>query len=79
MSTVAEVEKLAFSLSEKERAKLAGKLLGSLRPILDDEDEGLAEAIRRDREMNENPQMGITLDQLDELIADGFRQNKNKK
>lgn len=52
MSTViAEVEKLAFSLSEKERAKLAERLLVSLRPVLVDEDDGVEEALRRSREV----------------------------
>ncbi len=62
MSTViAEVEKLAFSLSEKDRAKLAERLLISLRPVLDDEeDDGVAEAMRRSRELDENPEMAIS-------------------
>lgn len=60
MSVVAEAEELALSLSESERAKLAEKLLVSLRPILDDEDGGIAEAIRRDREMDENPESVIS-------------------
>lgn len=57
---VAEAEKLAFSLSERERAKLAERLLVSLRPVLDDEDDGVAEAMRRSRELDENPGMAIS-------------------
>lgn len=61
MSTViAKIEKLAFSLSEKDRAKLAERLLISLRPVLDDEDDGVAEAMRRSRELDENPEMAIS-------------------
>jgi hypothetical protein len=57
MSTAfADIEKLAFSLSEKQRAQLASSLLRSLpSPGWDDDDDGIAEAIRRDREMDENP------------------------
>jgi hypothetical protein len=51
MATIAEVEKLALSLSEKQRAILAAQLLGSLPPVLHDDDEGMAEAGRRDAEL----------------------------
>lgn len=60
MSVIAEAERLALSLPEPQRAKLAEKLLGSLRPVLDDEDEGVAEAMRRRRELDENPEMAIS-------------------
>ena len=43
MSTILEVEKLALGLPERERAKLAVSLLGSLPAVLSDEDEGIAE------------------------------------
>lgn len=67
MSVIAEAEKLVFSLSEKDRAELVGKILRSL-PMYA-EDGGLAEARRRDREMDENPDSIITMEQLDEMIA----------
>lgn len=67
MSTVAEAEKLVFSLTEKDRTRLVGKILRSL-PLYD-EDAGIAEALRRDREMDENPDSIITMEQLDEMIA----------
>jgi hypothetical protein len=67
MSVIAEAEKLVFSLSEKDRAELVGKILRSL-PIYA-EDGGLAEARRRNREMDENPDSIITMKQLDEMIA----------
>ena len=63
MSVVAveEVEKLAFELTEKERARLAGKLLDSLpSPFDDDGDDGVAESLRRSGEMDENPEMSLT-------------------
>ena len=47
MATILEVEKLALDLSENERAVLAAHLLGSLPPVLQDADEGIAEVLRR--------------------------------
>ena len=67
MSVISEAEKLVFSLSEKDRAELVGKILRSL-PMYA-EDGGLAEARRRDREMDENPDSIISMEQLDEMIA----------
>ncbi len=69
MISIAEVEKLAFDLPDSERATLAAHLLGSLPPLLADEDEGTAEALRRDAELDANPQAGLSLEQLDGLIA----------
>ena len=69
MSTIAEVEKLAFDLPDAERAVLAAHLLRSLPSVLHDEDEGIAEALRRDAEFDANPEVGITLEQLDQRIA----------
>jgi len=67
MSVLAEAEKLVFSLSEEDRAELVGKILRSL-PLYSD-DGGLAEARRRDRQIDENPESIITMEQLDEMIA----------
>ena len=74
MSTAfADIEKLAFGLSEKQRAQLASSLLRSLPgPWSDDDDEGVAEAMRRDREMDENPEIAITLEELDRRMAERF-------
>ena len=68
MATVAEVEKLALDLPETERAVLAAHLLGSLPSVLHDEDEGIAEALRRDAEFEANPSLGMTLEELDQRI-----------
>jgi hypothetical protein len=70
MPTAVEIEKLALSLSEKERAILAANLLESLPPVLSDEDEGLAEAMRRDAEINGDPKQTISLAELDAQIRD---------
>ena len=69
MSTLLEVEKLAFDLPETQRATLAAHLLESLPPELHDDDEGLAEALRRDGELDTNPEIGLSLEELDRRIA----------
>ena len=74
MSVIAEAEKLVFSLSEKDRAKLVGKILRSLPMYADDG--GLEEALRRDREMDENPDSMITIEELDEMIANRPRSSR---
>jgi putative addiction module component (TIGR02574 family) len=68
VATITEVEKLALDLPESQRAVLAAHLLGSLPPVLHDEDEGIAEALRRDAELDANPSAGISLEQLDQEI-----------
>ncbi len=68
MATVIEIEKLALDLPERDRATLAASLLDSLPPILDDEDEGIAEALRRDEEMDADPTLAISFDSFDARI-----------
>lgn len=62
---IADVEKLALNLSEEQRALLARNLLHSLPAILFDEDEGVAEALRRDGELEVNSLKALSLEQLD--------------
>jgi hypothetical protein len=69
MATIAEIEKLAFDLPEGERAVLAAHLLGSLPAVLHDSDEGIAEALLRDAELDANPALGISLEELDRRMA----------
>lgn len=66
--SVAEVEKLAFDLSERERAVLAANLLHSLPAVMGDDDEGVAEALRRDAELNSGAAKAISLEELDNRI-----------
>jgi hypothetical protein len=68
VATITDVEKLALDLPENQRAVLAAHLLGSLPPVLHDEDEGIAEALRRDAELDAKPSSSISLKQLDEQI-----------
>ena len=66
--TILEIQKLALTLPEKQRATLAANLLGSLSGVLSDEDEGIAEALRRDTELDANPHEAISLASLDDQI-----------
>jgi hypothetical protein len=68
MATIAEVEKLALRLSDRQRAILAAQLLGSLPPVLHDDDEGIAEALNRDAEFEASLSLGMSLEELDQLI-----------
>jgi hypothetical protein len=51
-------------LPEDQRATLAAHLLGSLAGILHDDDEGIAEAMRRDAELDRDPAAGLTMEQF---------------
>ena len=65
MATITEIEKLALDLPDRERAVLAVHLIRSLPSVLDDEDEGVAEALRRDAELDADPSSSISLEQLE--------------
>ncbi len=65
VATITEVQKLALDLPESQRAILAAHLLGSLPAVLRDEDEGIAEALRRDAELDAGQASAISLEQLD--------------
>jgi len=73
MSAIAEAEKLVFGLSEKDRAALVGKMIRSLpSPGWDDDDDGVAEALRRSDELKENPELGISIEELDRRMSERF-------
>lgn len=73
MSTIAEAEKIVFSLSVKDRAALAGKMIRSLpSPGWDDDDDGVVEALRRSDELSESPEIGISVEELDRRIRERF-------
>jgi len=59
-----------LDLPEKERATLAANLLESLPGVLSDEDEGVAEALRRDAEIDRGGAKAISLSELDSHIQD---------
>ena len=64
MASLSEIQTLAMKLTVSERTKLASNLLHSLPPEFDEDDEGLAEALRRRAEMEADPAMCITLEEL---------------
>ena len=68
MSTIRKVKEQALKLNEQERATLAANLLDSLPPILADDDFGVAEALRRDAEMQTNPSQSMSLEDLNRII-----------
>jgi hypothetical protein len=68
MSVITEAEKLALSLPDQERARLADRLIASLPPDFTDDDE-IEEALQRSREMDHDSSRVISLEQLDEMIA----------
>lgn len=76
MSIPAELEKELMGLPKRDRGQLASKLIASLDdPINDTEgDDGVDEALRRSRELAEDPELGITLQDLDLMIRNRFPQ-----
>ena len=58
---------LCFILSSGRENYLT-HLLRSLSPVLHDEDEGIAEAFLRDADLETNPELGMSLEQLDQQI-----------
>ena len=64
MQTLSEIEREAMKLPDRDRASLASRLLDSLPVVLSDDEDGLAEAIRRDAEMDRDPAAVMTLEEL---------------
>jgi len=64
MIALLEIEKTAMLLPENERAQLASKLLGSLPAVLHGDDEGIAEAERRDAELEHDPATGTSMSEF---------------
>jgi hypothetical protein len=67
---IEELEKLALALTEAERARLAASILYSLPAVLKDSDEGITEALRRDKELSAHPERAISFEQLDAAVRD---------
>lgn len=68
MTTLATVENLALELPEQQRATLAMHILDSLPGLFSEADGGLAEAERRDAEIDANPSIGISLGEFEQKI-----------
>ena len=59
-----EIQECAMQLTDNQRATLAASLLCSLPAMLVDEDDGIAEARRRSRELAANPAVGCSWDEI---------------
>jgi hypothetical protein len=59
MTRLQTLTKEALELMDADRAVLASDLLQTLPGVLSDEDEGVAEALRRDAELEVDPSVGI--------------------
>lgn len=64
MVKLSEIQGNAMQLPEDQRAQLAASLLESLPAVLQDDDDGLSEAIRRDAELDEQSSSGMTLEEF---------------
>jgi len=68
MTTLDTVEQLALELSESQRAVLASRMLHSLPALFLEEDERLAEAKKRDAELDRCPALALSLEKFDAKI-----------
>ncbi len=68
MTSLKEIEADAMILTPSERAILATRLLQSLPPMVD-EDDGDAEALRRDAEMDADPSASPTLEKFIQAVG----------
>ncbi|MBM0108715.1 addiction module protein [Steroidobacter sp. S1-65] len=59
---------MVMQLPERQRAQLIANLLASLPSVLIDQDEGVAEALRRDADLNNGSQRAMSLEELDAAI-----------
>ncbi len=66
---LAEIRTSAMELPDSDRAVLAAELLVSLPAVLVDEDDGIAEAMRRSRELDADPSMGCTWDEIKQSLG----------
>lgn len=62
--TLEEIQRGAMELPETERARLAAELLTSIPATLTDLDDGVAEAWRRDKELDEDASASRTWDEI---------------
>lgn len=57
-----------MKLPDSARASLASRLLESLPAVLSDDDDGVAEALRRSAELDQNPALAMTLEQVKQAV-----------
>jgi hypothetical protein len=59
-----EIQKSALELPDTQRAALALTLLDSLPSVLVDSDDGVSEARRRSAELDQDPSVGCTWEEI---------------
>lgn len=59
-----ELQRRALDLPDTDRAALAAELLVSLPAVLVEEDDGVAEAHRRSKELDVNPTSGCSWEEI---------------
>ena len=69
MSSLREIKDSALKLNSEQRASLASSLLASLPNSLECEDDGVIEAMIRDRELDAAPESGLSLTDLKNAIS----------
>lgn len=69
MTRVQALTKEALSLPDADRAALVADLLETLPAVLSDEDGGVAEALRRDSELEADPSVGIGWPELKKKLG----------
>jgi len=65
----AEVQHHAMELPDSDRAALAAELLHSLPAVLADDDDGVTEARRRARELDEDPAAGCSWAEIKQALG----------
>jgi hypothetical protein len=64
-----EIQKRAMDLPDSDRASLAAELLMSLPGVLVDTDDGIAEARRRSKELDEDPTAGCSWQEIKQALG----------
>lgn len=72
MSTITEAEQIVMNLPMRERGQFAAKLLATLRPYENDDESIVAEAFRRSEELKADPDIAISLNELDRRMSERF-------
>jgi hypothetical protein len=67
--SIEEIQAVAMQLPDDQRARLAGELLASLPALLVDEDDGIAESRRRSKELDDNPDSGVSWNGIKESLG----------
>ena len=69
METLSSLEAQIMTLPDGARANLASFILQSLPAVYIDEDDGDAEALRRDAEMDNDPSSCLTLEEFKRAVG----------